>query len=268
MEHAPEPEAASVTRPVSLVGAGAIGRAVGEQLAAGSVPGLVLNGFLSRSDEEGLPGRRLDELEQALLPGGIVVEAAGHEAVSEHGVAVLEAGLDLVCISIGALADAALFARLRAAAAASGARILFPSGAVGGLDALRAAAEAGLDTVTIEQRKPAKTLLSADEAAALTGPVTIFDGPVRDIVRTLPASTNVAAAVALAGLGFDRTRSVVVADPALRANRAVLTAHGSFGSLEMQLDNVPSENPKTSTLVAFSIIAALRAHTQPTPYAL
>jgi aspartate dehydrogenase len=73
-----------------------------------------------------------------------------------------------------------------------------------------------------------------------------------------PKTTNVAAAVALAGLGFDRTRSVVVADPRLSANRTILTARGRFGSLRVELDNVPSPNPRTSLLVAYSVLATLR----------
>jgi aspartate dehydrogenase len=176
---------------------------------------------------------------------------------------VLAAGADLVCCSAGALADAALRQRLADAAAASGARLIVPSGAVGGLDLLAAAQEAGIDEVVIEQRKPPRSLLPEDEAAALEAPAVLFEGSVAEVVVRYPQTTNVAAAVALAGIGFEATRARVVADPALRANVALLTARGSFGELSLRLANVASANPRTSAVVAHSVVATLRRLTAP-----
>ena len=138
-----------------------------------------------------------------------------------------------------------------------------PSGAVGALDVLGAAAEDGLDEVVIEQRKPPRTLLPVDEADALTEPRVVFDGTVTEVVSLYPKTTNVAAAVALAGLGFDATRARVVADPSLRANQALLTARGSFGELALRLDNVATANPRTSAITAQSVVAALRRLVSP-----
>lgn len=253
----------SAPRPVGIIGAGTVARAVAEQLAAGAIGGLCLHGFLTRSRQEDLPGRELGELEELLVPGVVVVEAASHAALAELGAEVLAFGADLVCVSVGALADAGLRERLVAAAVSGGSRLLVPSGAIAGLDLLRAAAEGGLDEVRIEQHKPARTLLPEPEASALREPRVVFEGSVAEVVAAYPKTTNIAAAVALAGIGFERTRAIVVADPGLRANRALLSAHGSFGTLSLQLDNVASANPRTSVVVASSVLATLRSLTEP-----
>jgi aspartate dehydrogenase len=246
-----------VPRTVAFIGAGTIAREVARRIEAGDVPGTTVAGFLARASDAELPGPALDA---AALPGaGVVVEAAGHEALREHGEAVLRHGTPLVCLSVGALADAGLRERLLGAAGASGARLLVASGAVGGLDLLRAAAEAGLDEVVVEQRKPAKTLLPADEADALAEPLVVFDGPVAEVVARFPKTTNVAAAVALAGIGFEETRARVIADPALGANQVRVSARGAFGAFTLELANVASANPQTSAIVAHSVVATLRA---------
>jgi aspartate dehydrogenase len=237
-------------RRLAIIGGGTVGRTVAERVAAGSVAGVELVGIYERTADDDLP---------ALLTADVVVEAAGRSAVVDHAEAVLGAGIDFVCCSVGALADGPLRARVLAAATRSGARLIIPSGAVGGLDLMRAAAEAGLDEVLVEQRKPARILLDdpLDEARV------VFEGSVAQVVELYPETTNVAAAVALAGLGFERTRARVVADPALEANQVVLTARGSFGSFTLSLENVASANPRTSTIVAHSVVVALRALDQP-----
>ena len=245
-------------RPVGIIGAGAIGVVVGEQIATGAIPGMTLAGFLCRSKRDALPGPQVESLGELLVPGAVVVEAAGHDAVREFAVDVLEAGVDFVCVSAGVLADRRLRARLSEASGRGGGRLLVASGAIAGLDLLCAAVSAGLDEVVIEQRKPPSTLLPEAEAKALEEPRVVFDGPVAEVVSRYPKTTNVAAAVALAGLGFERTRAVVVADPALRANQAFLRARGRFGTLQVQLDNVATANPGTSVIAAWSVVATLR----------
>jgi aspartate dehydrogenase len=249
-------------RTLGLVGAGTIARAVAERVAAGAVPGLSVLGFHTRTLVSGLPAPQLATIDE-LTRASVVVEAAGHDAVRAHAEAVLVAGADLVCCSAGALADAALRRRLVDAAVASGARLIVPSGAVGGLDLLAAATDAGIDEVVIEQRKPPRSLLPEDEAAALDAPAVLFEGSVAEVVERYPQTTNVAAAVALAGIGFEATKARVVADPALSANVALLTARGSFGELTLRLANVASTNPRTSAVVAHSVVVTLRRLTAP-----
>ncbi len=253
----------SDVRAVGIVGAGTIGRAVGARLQAG-LPGLALLGYVVRAPKGDLDAREFASVGDLLdARAQIVVEAASHDALRECGEPALAAGADLVCTSVGALADPGLRSRLWAAGVASGARLVVPSGAVGALDVLGAAAEDGLDEVVIEQRKPPRTLLPVDEADALTEPRIVFDGTVTQVVSLYPKTTNVAAAVALAGLGFDATRARVVADPSLRANQALLTARGSFGELALRLDNVATANPRTSAITAQSVVAALRRLVSP-----
>lgn len=251
-------------RRVVIIGAGTIGRAVGAALLGGSVPGVELGGYVVRAPRGGLDAREFAVFGDALvhLPD-IVVEAAGHDAVREHAVPTLAAGADFLCVSVGALADADLRVRIETAARNGGARLLIPSGAVGGLDLLRAAAEAGLDEVVVEQHKPPSSLLPEEEARTLTEPRVVFEGAVSEAVARYPKTTNVAAAVALAGLGFDATRARIVADPRLRANRASVTARGAFGSFTLRLDNVATANPRTSTVTTASVVAAIRRLAEP-----
>lgn len=242
---------------IGIIGAGAIGRTVAEALLDGASPSSRLVGIVGRATG-GIDAPWLPDLDALLAARpDVVVEAASHAAVQAHGEAVLRVGATLVCVSVGALADGDLRGRLEAAAEAGGSRIVVPCGAVGGLDLLSAARVAGLDEVVIEQRKPARLLLPEDELAALTGPVVVFEGPVAEVVARHPKTTNVAAAVALAGIGFERTVARVVADPDLAANRSTLSARGSTGSFTVTIENLPSANPRTSAIVAPAVIATL-----------
>jgi aspartate dehydrogenase len=196
-------------------------------------------------------------------PLDVVVELAGQEAVRQHGEAVLLAGKDLLVLSIGVLADDALCERLTHATASSGAHMLLPSGAIGGLDALSSAAVGGLDEVTLTTRKPPDALQTGKERdAALAGAtreaVLLFEGAARDAVREFPANVNVAAALSLAGVGFDRTRVRIYADPAVSRNTHQVHARGWFGELTFTIQNVPTENPKTGRITALSVLKALR----------
>ena len=241
---------------VAIIGTGPIGVGAADALLEGSLPGLALLGVLTESPTDELLDYRFASAAQ-LADADVIVEAASHGAVHALIEPLLAAGKTVVLVSTGALADTSLRERLLAAAAAGGGKIVVPSGAVGALDLVVAAAGAGLDEVIVEQRKPPSSLLPADEAVDLTAPTVVFDGTVAEVVTRFPKTTNVAASVALAGLGFERTRALVVADPALRANQVRLTLRGSFGEAELTLANVPSANPKTSAIVAHSVIATL-----------
>ena len=193
----------------------------------------------------------------------IVVECAGHAALREHGATVLARGHDLLVASVGALADPALEAALRTAALGSGARVLVPSGALGGLDALAAARLAGLDSVEYESTKapaawrgtPAETLVDLD---ALDAPRTFLETDARDAATRFPQNANVAAAVAIAGVGFEATRVRLVADPAAAGNLHRIVAHGPFGRIEVRVQGrVLADNPKSSVLAPHSLAHAL-----------
>lgn len=246
---------------VGLIGLGAIGLGI-SRLARDQVD-IVLVGALVRDVARPRPAETppavgtLDEL-LALRPE-VIVEGAGHEALRAYGPAVLRAGCDLIALAAGALAEPGFVDELRAAAREGHARLRIASGAIAGLDALSAAAAGGLTSVTHTVRKPARTLLG-EAAAELTGPRELYRGPARAGVLRFPESANVVAAVSLAGIGLDGTQMCVVADPSADRNQHIVEASGMFGSLRVEVQNVPSdENPRTGRLTAMSAFRALLA---------
>jgi aspartate dehydrogenase len=189
----------------------------------------------------------------------LVVELAGHEALRCYGPTVLRAGVDVLLVSVGVLADPATASAIVDAARQGGSRAIVASGAVGALDAIASAAVGGLTRVTHITRKPARALLSPSEAAELSSPRELFRGTAREGVLRFPASINVAAAVSLAGIGLDRTEVCVIADPHLEQNTHEVIAEGAFGQLRFEIRNIPTpENPRTGELVAMSILHCLR----------
>jgi aspartate dehydrogenase len=192
----------------------------------------------------------------------VIVECAGQRAVKEFGAAVLRAKVDFMIASVGALADAALSSQLLEAAR-SGARVLIPSGAVAGIDGILAARTAGLATVIYSSLKPpvawqgtlAEKLLKLD---AQMSAVTFFDGSAREAALEFPQNANVGATIALAGIGLDKTRVKLIADPAVPSPLGVIEAAGDFGTFRFEiLAYASSTNPKTSLLTAHSIALAL-----------
>ena len=200
----------------------------------------------------------------------LVVECAGQEAVKAHGGAILEAGKSLLVMSSGALLDPEVFDRMTAASAANAVDIIVPSGAVGGIDALRACRRL-LDSVTIVSTKKPEALRGAPgfaawENAEITGPTVIYEGSAGAAVDLFPANVNVAATVSLAGVGPRATLVRVIADPDAPGNVHQIEANGAFGQLTFRCVNRPyAANPKTSHLAALAAIEALRAYCEPGP---
>ena len=250
------------SRSVGLIGCGAIGASVAEQLLQGAVPGYTLLGVVSRSTTPPrYPAMGLDRL---LDRCDVVIEAAGHAALTEHGPRIRDAGIDLIVASVGALADDTLRTQLWAAGPG---RLILSSGAIGGLDVLQSAAlGGGLDEVHLTTTKPSHVLRQSwmDKClvTALTHgkePVTAFEGPARRAVDLFPTSVNVAATLALATLGFDRTRVRVVGDPGATVVEHRITAAGRAGEYEFIFRNNPArDNPRTSGIVPYAMLRSLR----------
>jgi aspartate dehydrogenase len=198
----------------------------------------------------------------ALRPA-VVAEVAGQTAVGEYGCEVLRRGIDFLVISVGALADRDLLDRLKDAAVRGGGRILLPAGAIGGLDAIAAMRVGGLDSVRYRSRKPpAAWRGSPAEKAAdldkLTGHTVLYRGSAGEAALLYPQNANVAAAVALAGLGFEATEVELVADPDAPGNVHEIEVAGAAGRFVITLQGKPSRtNPKTSALAALSVARAL-----------
>ena len=254
-------------RRIGILGLGAIGRPVARALATG-MPGLTFVGATSRDAGRAreflasLPGAPpLLEFGDLLERADVVVEAATQAVLVDIAPSVLEAGRDLVILSVGALLDHPEWVER---AAARGVRIHVPSAAIAGLDGLKGAAVDGhLDTVVMETRKPPRGLAGAPGVAAIdltaiTVSTLVFEGTAREACRAFPANVNVVAAVSLAGIGSDRTSIRIYADPSVDRNRHTVTAEGAFGRLRIEIENVPSENPRTGKLAYLSTIAYLR----------
>jgi aspartate dehydrogenase len=253
--------AASSPIRVGLIGLGAIGGGIVQRAAA--YDDIELVGALvqdaTRPRPEGSPPVFSNFADLLGQDPEVVVEVAGHEALRAYGPDVLRSGRDLYFVAVGALADPETERELLAAARESGRQAKIISGAIGALDALSGAAIGELRSVTHTTRKPAATLMPAEEAAALVEAVELFSGSAREGALRFPESVNVAAAVSFAGLGLDKTTLRVLADPDIERNRHEVEAEGEFGTLRFEIMNVPSaDNPKTGSLVAMSIIHQLR----------
>jgi aspartate dehydrogenase len=244
-----------------LLGLGAIGTALAELVARDSESSIKLIGAVVRD-----PGRtrgvelpQFASLEDLLaLQPDVVAEAAGHEALRMYGPACLRASVPLVLLSVGALADPEFEAELRAAAANGGTTATIASGGTGALDLIAAAAEGGLDQVVHTIVKPPGSL--GVDVSVYTE---IFRGPARIAATEFPQNANIAAAVALAGVGLDRSEVVVAADPSATTNRQTLDVRGTFGRLHVEIDNHPApSNPRSGAVVAMSLKHALEKRAQ------
>ena len=267
---------------IGIIGGGVIARLFLEHIRSGDMGEaevVALQGRSDRSRGKALAAAfqvpyvtRLDALMDKRP--AMVIEAASHDAVREHAEPLLERGIAVMLLSGGALCDDALRARLETAAAKHKSLLYVPSGGIGGLDALKAVCVAGADSVEIAVTKPPaawKGIPYVEKLGVdldrLSGPLTLFDGTAREGVPHFPANVNIAAALSMAGIGFDRTRLKVVADPALTLNTHTINIAGKTGRISLKFESVAfPENPKTSLLACYSALAAFRQFNSPVRY--
>jgi len=263
---------------LGLLGCGSIGSAVAAAIIEGKLPGIELAGVVDIVEKD--EGTRLADLAGCpflkdfpfllSLRPDLVVEAASQQAVREFAPRVLEAGIDIMLVSVGALADPELLARLTDLATKARRTIYVPSGAIGGLDIIKGAAVAGLEECRLTTTKPPRALAGtawpADQGIrieALKERTVVYEGMAAEAVRLFPQNVNVAASISLAGIGFDRTTVRIVADPAADRNVHEVFLKGAFGEATIRLENLPSPaNPRSSYLTCLSVIAALRQLSQ------
>jgi len=246
---------------IGIVGMGVIGHHVA-QAASRSIPGVTLVGVSVR-DSSTAAGFPILPLHQLLDRSDLIVEAATQAALREFGPTVLAAGKHLMVLSVGALVGVLdEWARL---AEKHGCRILVPSGAIAGLDGVKGAREGAITAVTMETRKPPRGLAGAPyieqqriDLEAIRTETLIFEGPAAEAVKGFPANVNVVAALSLAGIGPERTRIKIYAVPGQARNQHRITVEGEFGLLRIEVENIPSENPRTGRLSYLSAIAMLR----------
>lgn len=211
------------------------------------------------------------ELEKLVKNVDLLVECASHGAVREIVPQALEAGCDVIILSVGAFADRELREKVFGLARKFNRKLYFPSGAVVGIDGLISASAADISSVTLTTRKPPSGLEGAPfvvekgiDLKIIDRETVIFEGPASEAVKAFPANVNVSATISLAGIGFDRTKVKVIADPALSRNVHEVRVEGDFGSFSTRVENLPSpENPRTSYLAALSAISTLKKIVNP-----
>ncbi|MBI3990474.1 MAG: aspartate dehydrogenase [candidate division NC10 bacterium] len=253
---------------VGIVGIGAIGRTLAKALDRGKVAAvLVALHDKDRAKAEAFASTLTHRpailpLDELIARSDVIVEAASQGALERIVPKVLEAKKDLLVLSVGGLLRHEEWFRL---AEEKGCRILVPSGAIAGLDGLKAASMGEVWSVTLVSRKPVHALKGARyvvekgiDLEALTEETIIFEGPAREACQAFPTTANVAAALSLAGIRAEKTRVKVVAVPGGSRNLHEITVEGEFGRLQISVENIPSEeNPKTSKLASLSALATL-----------
>jgi aspartate dehydrogenase len=260
---------------VAIAGLGAIGIAVARRVDAGDVPGLALAAVAVRNREKAqraLAGFRSKPalVDLAALPetADVIVECLPPKLFQGIARAAVARGRVFMPLSVGALLDHMELVDL---ARQTGARIVVPTGALLGLDAVRATAEGRIASVTIVTRKPPAGLAGAPLLVArglsvegLKAPLRVFAGSAREAIAGFPANVNVAVALSLAGIGPDRTQVEVWADPSVTRNTHTVMVKSDSSDLTMTIENIPSEeNPRTGRITALSVLAALRRLTSP-----
>ena len=255
---------------VGLVGCGNIGSDLCIALQKGDIPAEIV----ALTDVE--PARAealkreygldsvIGDIESTASRADFIIECAVAAVVPEVIAAAIRHRRECLVLSLGALVNDPT---LLETAKANGVQVRMPSGALCGLDGVRAAREAGLESVTITSTKPPKGLTGAPyliangiDVESFTTPTVVFEGNALDAVKAFPKNVNVAAALSFAGIGPERTRVRVVADPTSNVNSHEIVAEGAFGRLRAVTENVPSpRNPKTSYLASLSACAELRA---------
>ncbi len=246
---------------IGLIGFGEIGRQITTALSENQLANYRLGAVMTR------------RIPQAELPVGcvwtknledfldndldIVVEAASVEAVESYADTILAAGLDLMILSVAALADVNFETRLRTVMDTATGRIYIPSGAIGGLDAVSSAMTGGVSRVILTQRKPPASLLSPEEASTVKSARLLSEGTAREAALKFPKNSNIAAALGLAGPGMDKVIVRVIVDPEVSQNTLELEVDGAFGHMQIRQENVPAGNMRTSLLTGMSVVAAL-----------
>ncbi|MDP2856796.1 MAG: aspartate dehydrogenase [Bacillota bacterium] len=256
---------------ISIIGCGAIGRLVAEgvhQGLAGDYRVVSVFDLPQRARAASLAADigciMADDLGEMLATKpDLVIEAATGDALHQCAQACLEHGSSLIVLSSGALTDRAFLNSLLALAVRHGVKIYVPSGAIGGLDLVRAAVMGEKAKAIFTSRKPPRALVGAPhlmgrDLCGLNRAETVFEGTVPEAVAGFPQNVNVAASLSLAMGGAEHIRQAVIADPELDLNVHRIEIQGSFGTASIEIRARPmSTNPKTSMVAAYSVLALL-----------
>lgn len=265
---------------VALVGCGAIGTVLAQAIDVGRAGEAELTWLYDlKSEKSGALAKKLRSKPRIARSAAeiyadktvsLVIEAASQLAVEQYSLDTLKSGKDLMVMSVGAFSDEKLLESVCRATEQTGRRVYIPSGAVLGIDGVKAATVGGIDEAVLTTRKPPDALTYSaylgEHGIDLTGlkePLVVFEGSAREAVKAFPRSVNVAATLSLAGIGLDKTKVRIIADPSLNRNIHEIRVRGKAGEFVIEARNMPCpDTPKTSYLAALSAIRALRGITE------
>jgi len=260
---------------LGIAGLGAIGMAVARPVDASAVPGIRLVAAAAGDQDKARKATAAFQSPPRLLglaalaeAADVVIECLPSRHFASAAEPAIERGRIFMPLSVGMLID---HLHLVERARETGARIIVPTGALLGLDAVRAAAEGRIASVKIVTRKPPAGLAGAPllvkrgiSVEGLKEPLRVFEGSAREAIAGFPANVNVAVALSLAGIGPDATRAEIWADPSVTRNTHTIVVKSDSSDLSMTIENIPSEeNPRTGRITALSVLAALRRLTAP-----
>jgi len=262
-----------ITR-VGILGCGAIGMELAMVIDRGEIYGAKLVSLYDQDAKKAILIQRkisdsvphYSNFKEFLSTEGmdLVIECASLQAARNLSTEVLQARLNLLMLSSGALADGEFFKKISRIAEENDSQLILPSGALGGVDAIRAVRHL-LEEVVLTSTKPPKGLMGAPgfkewENVDFTGPQVIFEGNALEAIQEFPANVNVGITLSLAGIGPENTKVKVIADPEARGNVHEIFAKGDFGVFRFRLENRPHiTNPRTSYLAILSAIETLRS---------
>ncbi|MDY0386142.1 MAG: aspartate dehydrogenase [Methanolobus sp.] len=258
---------------IGLIGCGTIGTSICKAIDDGSIEAELFAVYDRNEDDVDkllstlkISKPHIIELATMIKQIDLLVECASQEAVYEFIPAALHAHCDVMIMSVGAFADDRLYDTIKELAKDNNCKVYLPSGAIVGLDGLKSASSEEIYSVTLTTQKPPGGLAGAPyvimnniDLDTINGKTVIFEGSASEAVKAFPANINVAATLSIAGIGFEKTKVRIVANPALTRNIHEISVEGAFGEFTTRVENVPSPtNPKSSYLASLSAIATLK----------
>ena len=262
---------------IGIVGCGAIGTSLAKRIKSDFRASARLASIF---DVDASKSRRLaavlrdkglaaPSLESLIKSVDLVVESASAKASFDIALKAISAGRDIMIMSVGGIIEG--HKKLIALAKARNRRIYIPSGAVCGLDGLKAALYGKIDKVTLTTRKPPMSFKGVAyvqdkkiRLQAIKEDKVLFEGNARDAVKYFPQNINVAAVLSIAGLGAKNTKIKIVASPSVSRNTHEVKIEGGSGKIFTRTENViHPDNPKTSFLAVLSATATLRQILEP-----
>ena len=247
---------------IGILGFGAIGQEVYKKISKGIIPGYKVVGIFSDDIESQnvLNKIKCKSFKDLLKKKpNIIIEVASVEACQTYVEKILKNHIDFIFLSVCSFANKDFSKKVFSLIKKVKSNIYIPTGAIAGLDAISSASlSKELKSIKLIQRKPPKALLSESEIKKINKETVLLSSTARKICKQFPKNSNIAATLSICGLGFDKTKVEIIADPKVKKNIAEIVALGKFGKLKVLLENNPSTNPKTSRLTAMSIILTLK----------